>query len=174
MRPRHVVARAHDDVEPGGPATRASASGIAGEPAVGRVHEGPAARVLEEEGLVARHLLVEELEVVEVRAEVVPDPAEVGQAHRLPGQAALRTGGGLAEHDREVDEEVLVGQGDAHRLAARSARARSGPVRRARAWSFRSRRTTRSLGPPSNRPCRRGSCRSRPPARSRMTYLACL
>ena len=39
---------------------------------------------------------------------------------------------------------------------------------------LRSRRTTRSLRPPSSRPCRRGWRRSSPPARSRCTYLACL
>jgi hypothetical protein len=65
---------------------------------------------------VARDRLVEELQVVQVGAEVLSDPAQVGQTDRLPSQAPLAAGDGRLEHHLEVDEQVLVGQGDAHRL----------------------------------------------------------
>ena len=97
-------------------ATRARASGSRASAAIGGIHEGLAARVLEEQGLVAGHALVEELEVVEVGAEVLPHPAEIGQADRLPGESALAAVRGLLEHHLEVDEEMLVGQRDAHGL----------------------------------------------------------
>ena len=112
----HVVAGAHDDVEPGGAGHPCEGERIAGQAAIGGIHEGLAPRVLEEQGLVAGHALVEELKVVEVGAEVLPHPAEIGQADRLPGEPALAAVRRLLEHHLEVDEEMLVGQGDAHGL----------------------------------------------------------
>ena len=72
--------------------------------------------MLEQEGFVAGDLLVEELEVIEVGAEVLPHPAQIGEAYRLSGQSALAAVCRLLEHHLEVDEEMLVGQGDAHRF----------------------------------------------------------
>ena len=72
--------------------------------------------VLEQEDLVLGHLLVEEPEVVEVGVEVLADPAEVGQAHRLPRAPLVAGGRRLREHHLEIDQQVLVGQGDADRI----------------------------------------------------------
>ena len=70
-------------------AMRASASGIAREAAIGGIHAASGRPRAEEQGLVAGHLLVEEPEVVEVGAEVLPHPAEVGETHRLTGERPL-------------------------------------------------------------------------------------
>ena len=93
-------------------------AGSRARPAIGGVDDRPAAGRAVEEELVVGHLLVEEPEVVEVRAEVPPDPAQVVEAHRLTRERPLRLALGLLEHDREVDEDVLVRQGDAHVLRA--------------------------------------------------------
>jgi len=71
-----------------------------------------AAGALEQEDLVLGDLLVEEPQVVQVGVEVLPDPAEIGEAHRLPRTALVAGTGGLGEHHLEVDQEMLVGQGD--------------------------------------------------------------
>jgi len=83
---------------------------IAGQRARRRIHHRPAARVLEEEDLVLRDLLVHQAEVVEVRVEVLPHPAEVGEADRLSRARLVPGRRRLHEHHLEVDEQVLVGQ----------------------------------------------------------------
>src|SRR5262249_55935649 len=101
--------------------------------------------------LVLRHSLVEEPEVVEVRVEVLADPAEVLEAHRLPGPPLVAGGRRLREHHLEVDQEVLVRQGDAdrvrrhraeHRLDLAGERARH-PYRKAGAISVMNRSRSR-------------------------------
>src|SRR5256714_4835419 len=61
-------------------------------------------------------LLVEQPEIVEIRVEVLADPAEIREAHRLVSERLVARGGRLPEHHREIDQQVLVRQGDAHRL----------------------------------------------------------
>ena len=78
----HVVAGAHHDVEPGAPGDAGEGQRIACQPPVGGIHDGLAARVLEQEDLVPGHPLVEQPKIVEVRVEVLADPAEVLEADR--------------------------------------------------------------------------------------------
>ena len=172
MRGGHVIAGAHDDVEPGGPGHPGERERIPREPAIRRVHEGLAARVLEQQRLVAGRRLVEELEVIEVGAEVVPDPPEVGQAHRLPGQAPLGAVGGLLEHHLEVDQQVLVGQRDPHRLAGDGAEHGLGLSGEAGAWHAcaQAGAGTGSAAPPAPPPPRP---RPRPPRRRRRRRDRC-
>ena len=114
MRGRHVVAGPHDDVEAGRPRHPRQRERVASQAAIGRIDQRAAARVLEEQRLVARDVLVEQAQVVEVRAEVLADPAEVLHAHGLVGEAALAGGRRRAEHHLEVDQQVLVRERDAH------------------------------------------------------------
>src|SRR5439155_19677290 len=90
--------------------------GIAADRLRCRIDHGPATRALEQQDLVLRHLLVEEPEVVEIGVEVLADPAEVRQAHRLPRAPLVAGRRRLREHHLEIDQEVLVGQGDADRV----------------------------------------------------------
>jgi hypothetical protein len=60
------------------------------------------------------------------RARARLEVAEIGQAHRLPGETALAAVHGLPEHDLDVDEEMLLGRGDAHRLPSTSRVGREG------------------------------------------------
>src|SRR4029453_727679 len=62
MRGRHVVAGAHDDIEPRGARHAREGDGVTGEPAIGGVDARPAAGRAVEEELVTGHLLVEEPE----------------------------------------------------------------------------------------------------------------
>jgi len=93
---------------------RGSRERLTREAHVGRVDDRLAARAPEQHDLVERRLLVEQTEVVEVGVEVLPHPAHVGQAHRLIRESLVAGGGRLLEHHREVDEQVLVRQRDAH------------------------------------------------------------
>jgi len=115
VRRRHVIAGAHDDVEAGGPCDPRQGERVARQAHIGGIHDGLPAGVPEEHDLVARGLLVEQAEVVEVRVEVLSHPADVREAHRLVGEALVARGRRFPEHDGEIDEQVLVGQRDAQR-----------------------------------------------------------
>ena len=114
MGGRHVVAGAHDDVEPGRPRDARQRQRIARQADVGRIDDRLPAHATEEHDLVLRGLLVEQAEVVEVGVEVLPHPADVGQTDRLIGQSLVAGGRRLAEHHGEVDQQMLVRQRDAH------------------------------------------------------------
>jgi hypothetical protein len=115
--PRPVVAAAHDDVEAGCPRDAGQRERVAGEAPVGGVDDRLTAGPREEPNLVLGRALVEEPQVVEVAVEVVPDPAEVLERHGLVRETLLAALARLDEHDLEVDEEVLMRQRDAHRVA---------------------------------------------------------
>jgi hypothetical protein len=143
-----VVAGPHHDVQARGPGDARKGERVTRQAHGGRIDDGRPAGTLEEPDLVDGDPLVGEAQVVEVGVEVLAHPAEVGEAQRLGGAPLVAGRSRLGEHHGEVDEQVLVGERDPHRLRGDHPQHRLHlPGRRARHPPSPSRGVTRSSYP---------------------------
>ena len=114
MRRVDVVARRHDDVDAGRSGDTGERDRVTADPDRRDVDDRRAARAVEEVELRQRRALVGEEGVVEVAEVVVTDPAEVLERDRLVRAPSLGRLVRRLDQGRDVREEVLVRERDAH------------------------------------------------------------
>ncbi len=116
MRHWYVVAAAHDDVEPRCPGDAGQCERVAADAQARCIDQRHPARVPVLEGLVYGHFDVPQAAGVVVVRPVGHELAQEVHSHRRIDPRPLRGLFGHVEVARQVDEQVLVHDGDAQRL----------------------------------------------------------